>query len=387
MTDINTASLFRVGGDDSTDLSTDFKNALTARFGTGGDEPVGGPADPPTDAPPEAPDAGSGTAESGPADDAVSPPEPAPEPALGTPVEPPTPTDLPPAAEIQIVEGDSELPVADTSTPGTPPAPDAIDYNDLFTRFTGSPPTAQQVTNLLQFVATVSSLPPDRAAQLQQVLYGDAPSSPQPATTPSTPIPTPTSTPAVLLPDDLAPDARALLEPLVNEISTLRDSFAQQQQQTYQAQAQQQQQWIQAQAAEASQDFISSHPELTPTDCILIETRAGSSGHFPLYLQQHNNDPRAAYKALLEATALSDDATRARMIQAQASTAAATQATDDARKTRAASVSAGGTVSPTSTTISPKRQLTPQEWKAAAAADLAAATGMPTLTPGAVPPS
>lgn len=336
---------FDVTADDDAPMGDDFEEALRARFG-GEEEP-------------EAPEVSEG-------EDGSSPLPESPSEEL---VE--EPDEEEPAPGFEIVDDTQET--LEEVEPETPelPTEDDLDLNDLFVRWNGgTKPSREHITNLLTFVQQVASLPPDRAAYLNAVLQGQ---DPTPAPQPTTSAVQPAVNPEVL--DNLSDEARAVLEPIMSRMEALEQQTHQREVLLEQQRLQEQQASIQRGVQDASREFVDSYQGvLTANDMILLETRVQQSGQFPFFLSQNNGDAKAAYKAMLEATAFADTATRDRIVAAQTAAAAQEESQANTRRRKASAVSAGGSAKAAPVTAGPR---TKQAALSDAVADLATQLGYP----------
>lgn len=279
-------------------------------------------------------------------------------------------------------EGDEAVatstPTGDTPAPPTA-SPDELDLNDLFTKWNGgSKPDAAQITNLLGFIQQVSALSPAQQHMLNAVLSGEdiGNTQPQALVPPGQQAGSPTPANS-LLPDDLSPETRAILEPIVARQEALDSQLQTYQQQAHQQQIAAQQAQIQAGVQTASQQFVNEYKGiLSQSDLILLESKTMHSGQFPLYLSQSNNDPVAAYRALLESQIYSDPELRTKVTSAMASRTATQDLADQTRIRKASAVAAGGSTNPAASTPVATKPLTTADKKRAAAEAIAQATGM-----------
>jgi hypothetical protein len=276
-------------------------------------------------------------------------------------------------------EGDEAVATSTLTNDTTIPPSDELDLNDLFTKWNGgSKPDAAQITNLLGFIQQVSALSPAQQHMLNAVLSGEdignaAASGPAQVPQSSTSTPPQTS----LLPDDLSPETRAILEPIVARQEALDSQLQTYQQQAHQQQIAAQQAQIQAGVQSASQQFVNEYKGiLSQSDLILLESKTMHSGQFPLYLAQNNNDPVAAYRALLESQVYSDPELRTKVTSVMASRTQAQDLTDQTRIRKASAVAAGGSTNPAASTPAATKPLTAADKKRAAAEAIAQATGM-----------
>lgn len=382
---------FFLGASDSpeeaeTNLSTKFADALAEKF------PDSVAATP---EPPEVPSDGAG----GEVGDGSTPLEPASSPSTDAPapaeVDPSggpgevtsLPGDAAPATDSFQISDDAnaEPPVeGQTLAAAAPsPTPNEINLNEVFTRWNGGNPVSQeQLVGLLTFVGQVNQLTP----QQQQELSGWLNPQFAPPATPSAPtyqapaVDQTPAAPAFDLPADLAPEARALLEPILHRQQALEAQVAEQQRTQYQANYQQQMAQIQQGSRIGSEEFVNTYKDhLSPTDMVLLESKVASSGQFPYFLQQAQGNAAVAYRQMLEAAVFADPEMAGRVTQSRLAAEARQQAIDAARQQKAASVAGGGAApkqSPARGAASSGPAPTKQEMIKAAAAEVAAATGL-----------
>lgn len=279
-------------------------------------------------------------------------------------------------------------PVPDATPDAAPAAEPDFDLNELFERYYGTRPSPQQMTALLSFVDQVQRLDPNQQAALNAILSGQnvAPSQApaQASFTPQARPQAPSAPPAQpqVAFDDLTPEARAILEPIYAQQQEIVARLQAQEVQSAQAQLQAQEQAIVAGIQAASNSFVADMGSaLTPTDLVILESRAQQSGQFPLFMTQHGNDAARAYRSLLETLAYSDPVIRAKLVSAAPPV---DTPADSARKSRAAAVSAGGVagnrvspLSPNDPVATPTDPAAARDW---AINEISRATGLPRMT-------
>ena len=235
-------------------------------------------------------------------------------------------------------EGDVDAPEPEAAEP-LPVITDDLDLNDLFTQWNGgTKPDRNQITDLLRFVQTVAGLPPEQQHALNALLSGE----PFPPTQPSALEVTAPAPQNSLLPDDLPDETRALLEPIVANQRRLEEQLTAQETIRQQEALRIQQVNFETGIRAASDEFVTDYQGVLSTnDLILLETSAMQGGAFPQFLALNNNDPKAAYRALLEAAALSSPSMKEKILRAEASKSAPTKA-ETSRVRKASSVAPGG---------------------------------------------
>lgn len=256
---------------------------------------------------------------------------------------------------------------SDTATPAQL-AQDDLDLNELFTAWNGgAKPTRDQMVSMLQFVQQAATLPPDQQDAINAVLSGQG----LPAATNAAPSATAQSAqnpaPSAGFINELPEDVRELLSPLTGHVSQLEQRLAAYEAQTQQTQVAQQQQVFEQGVRAASEEFVKDYSGILSTaDLVLLETSAMTSGQFPQFLAFNNNDPRAAYKALLEAAALSNPDLKAKIVAAEVAKNAAQTQQDQTRVRKASAVAAGGSTKPTNKTTrkTPETKAEREAWAA-----------------------
>lgn len=348
---------YRLSGDGDVATEESFADALRAHFGE---------TPPPSEAEPE------------PSPESEPPASvPAPEPGEGEGASPsPSPLPVEGGDEGGYVETPAELEPVEQPEPEQvdAPAPDALDLNELFERWYGVKPTAQQMTSLLSFVDQMQRLTPDQQAAINAVVSGQGlPVQPQAA-------PPPPPAQSVNL-DQFSDDARAVLEPIVQQQNEILQRLQSQESAQIQQNLQAQEQQIVSGIQTASSAFVDQYRSvLSPTDFVILESRAHQSGQFPYLMNMHGGDSAKAYRALLETVAYSDPILREKMVAAPPPTP---DTNDKARIAKASAVAAGGSAGTKMSPLTQAGESVPKDPNAArdwAINEISRVTGLPRIS-------
>lgn len=326
----------------------------------------GGPDSPPPSGSPEAAPAPAPTPT--PADPALLPPDVSP---TGGPGE--LPTGLPGESQGTFPPGSPPPAPAPGDTgveagPATEPPPvsptftdpaRSVDAGAVLEAAYGRPVQAGEMQELLGFLNTLNSLPPDRAAIVAAAIEGRELPGSQPPVAPAPPQPAPDSP----FEYDGQPAAAPTPDPRIDELLARQSAMEQQ--------AFAQQDMARRQLMDVgAREFIAAVPfQLTKEEFDILETRAMQGGAFPANLNR-SGDPRAAWKDTLTSTMWADPAFQDRLVAARTATP---PADTRARQTAAAALSPVTTAASASPV--PVTAMTPQERQAAltrAAADMMA---------------
>jgi len=273
--------------------------------------PTPSPTSSPTD-PPSPPVEGGGVGEGG--ADPVAPP--VPDPTLPPPdaipagTAPPDPTEPP-----------------TTSPDSSPPPPAQPDLNVIFESYLGSRPSPEQTVELLNFVADLNSLPPDRQDLISRIMQGEdilaerassAPPSPTPAAPQAPAAPTgPTAVDAWY--DDQQPPQPAAPDPRLAEYEAKLNEYQRQLAEAESARLEQWQTWAAGEQKRASEQFRDTYADaLSPEEIVVIEAKAYQSGTFQSLLRANPNNPAEAYSKALQTELWSNPSYRDRIVAAQA---------------------------------------------------------------------
>lgn len=250
----------------------------------------------------------------------------------------------------------AETPAPPSPTP-SPEPPASFDANAMFREFLGHDLDATQGESLLRLYADLSHIAqtdPQRAALIEQVMYGDPNAAlPQPPAAPPAPAP-PATPPVAPVPsfqvdewgEPVTPPAPAVPPEVQQRLDQL-EQFAQQEAARRDAEAAAQQQqwnaWATAEMAKGVDTFAQSAPvEYTAEQLVILKTKAERSGLFPAFYQAANGNPLEAERMLLEHVALTDPVEKQRWREAEIAAAVAERDNDARRQQLASSVSAGG---------------------------------------------
>lgn len=277
----------------------------------------------------------------------------------------------------------AETPAPPSPTP-SPEPPASFDANAMFREFLGHDLDATQGESLLRLYADLSQIAqtdPQRAALIEQVMYGDPSALTPPPAAPQAPAPpaTPPVAPVVPAPqvdewgEPVTPPTPVIPPEVQQRIDAL-EQFAQQEAARRDAEAAAQQQqwnaWATSEMAKGVDTFAQSAPvEYTAEQLVILKTKAERSGLFPAFYQAANGNPQEAERMLLEHIALTDPVEKQRWREAEIAAAVAERDNDARRQQLASSVAAGGVSGGGQTPIDPT-QLSRSELLRAGAADM-----------------
>jgi len=141
---------------------------------------------------------------------------------------------------------------------------------------------------------------------------------------------------------DLAPGLAEILEAQQAEVESQRNQIARYQAEQAQAQLAAEREHLSKGIEIGDEQFVTSHPELTPVDLHHIRQSALNSGLMAVQLPKHGGNATEAYKATLETVMWADPKYRDLLVHQQATEIARQQATTAERRENAAAL-AGNT--------------------------------------------
>lgn len=265
---------------------------------------------------------------------------------------PSTPPAGSPGAHAPTVDG-GQVPSGAPGTPGTPSTPSApapVDLNTLTEQMFGRPLSQEEAYNLFAIGHDLSRLTPQQAAEVERIVYGQAPLTPfqqgqgQPPGSVTQGQPAPAGVPAGTFTgpppeaEEIDPYLQSQLAPIQQQLSAIQQTVAQQQAIAQDAQLSRNKAIID----QATSAFMEAR-SLTPEESHALQVAVAQSGTFAALTQRHNGDVAGAINEALDTAYWRDPVLREREVAARlAAERTATQSSMEKQR-KAASLAPGGT--------------------------------------------